>query len=477
MTSNSAIFSPLFNPVYALPEDFTIFVDNQPYYCHKMVVFSLSNTIMNEAIKNPNLSTFIIQKDLISDPNHYFKLVNDYFHGKDITSQLTSQNVLFIMYISQYLFIQQLYEVAASYNQKTTPNLTKDNALDVMKQYSCNKIPNESCEKLIAENWEYYSQKPEILDLPVFAFKRIITSDYFNIQNEAELFSFIKKLSLKSNEYTSLFSLCFPDKLQQDNIEDIISLCEYDNIDSDIIQLLIDIIDPSTNTDNKEDNYPSNFIQQNNQPPQDIEPQFQVSQQSQSNNIPSPTSGFGNAVIMAPYFETNELEISPGIFSFFKNQFGHRISSIITLDGGGTNSQALRNIMEYGQNTFKTYWDNSDGNKYTQSNAYLIITFNGYKIDLQDFTLCCSVAHQNSYQPKSISVQGAINDTWTPIKTIPNCNANNYNPKLNIKISSGGRSFSKFKFTLSSTYASNDADRFHFNISALELYGCIFPIN
>ena len=484
MNSTSPILSPLFNPVYVCPEDFAIIVDNETYYCHKIVVFTLSNVICNEAMKNPKLSSFTIPKESISDPNRYFKLINEYFHGKEI--KLTYQNVPFIWSISQYLQLQQLSELA----KMSVPPLTKENALDIMKQFSQNKIPFEDCEKLIAENWEYYMTKPEIFDLPVYAFQRIIDSEYFSYSNESELFNFIKKLSSKSHEYTSLFGLCYPEKLQQDNIQDIITLSEYDSIEPDVIRLLIDIIDPSEDDSGQYAEYPNQQNIPNIQNVQNVQNMQQFSSQQQPSmpyqqNIQGPgnlstpqlSSEYRNSTIMKPFFESQDTEISPGIFSFFQDQFGKNLNSILKLETP-KNSHALFSILQYGPNTFTEYWDNKDRNKYTQSTAYIIVKFVGYQIELQHFTMCCNVSQLNSYQPKSLSVQGS-NDgsSWSSIQTIQKCDANKRNPKLNVPISNPKGKFSSFKFTLSSTYSNKEADRYHFNISALELYGNIYPLN
>ena len=203
--------SNFFDPTSVCPEDFTFIVDKQKYYCHKMVLMYLSNTLSQQISADPTFSLMEIQG--IKDPNHYFQILIDYFHGKQL--KLTDQNYPLIASMIQYLQISSLFQEISNYIYI----LTKENAIQISKNYSENGLLNPECAKLIALSWNEFIKKEEIYSLPVLSFDQIFKCDEFSVDDESELFNFIIELIKRnSNEYASLFQYCYGDKLGPQDI-------------------------------------------------------------------------------------------------------------------------------------------------------------------------------------------------------------------------------------------------------------------
>ena len=229
----------LFSPSYSIPEDFTFIVDKKKYYCHKFVVFNLSNFLYTQVQNNKNLNSWTIPD--IKDPHNYFQIIVDYFHGKK-KKLINQENSIFISAIANYLQVNELLMDAQEY----IPRVTTENILYVMKLYSELNIPSFDCAQKIAMNWSQYNQKPELMDLPPFAFSQIFR-ELKNI-TQKDLFDFIKKLVEihDTAEYIALFQYCFLPGFEQNDVNDILYHIIYnqtDSIDPNIIKILVDRID------------------------------------------------------------------------------------------------------------------------------------------------------------------------------------------------------------------------------------------
>ena len=233
---NSLQVSYWYVPACASPPDFTFIIDGEKYATHKPIVFASSPKLTELAAKaiakNEIFSEFTFSTDT-KDPKHYFQIFSDYFHGKEI--QITSENAPFLKKISDILGIDAIFNKSCA----LIPPLTEQNAIQQMQLFSSCGVENDECANLIAKRWDVYEQDPAFLDLPVFAFTQILSSDNLNIEIESKLFQLFKKLVEKhGRSYSVLFGYLRMNALEQYDVIEMLSICEYDNIKSEIVGAL-----------------------------------------------------------------------------------------------------------------------------------------------------------------------------------------------------------------------------------------------
>ncbi|EAY11217.1 hypothetical protein TVAG_127240 [Trichomonas vaginalis G3] len=226
-----------FCPTELVPPDFTFCIDGKKYPVHRVAVGSLSPSMNREFLNDPNFSSYTFTK--LKDPNNYFQLISNLFHGHKIT--ITLQNAPFLNEIATILELEYLQKATLNYIVQPTP----ENAIEIMKYYGESNIDNSACAKILANDFDTYSQNPEFFKLPICAFEQIFSDESFDISDN-ELFDFIEKLiQQNSKSYASLLSFVHTESIDQERANKLADQVAYDNVSVEIIDSMLYRINPA----------------------------------------------------------------------------------------------------------------------------------------------------------------------------------------------------------------------------------------
>ena len=203
------------------PDDFKFIVGNKEYKCPSFFADFISPRIANCHAIDPCMNYFVVD---IDDPNNYFELALDLFHGKGFKI-LPKQREFF----KQLAIIFQNNELLCYALDIATQNLTASNALSSLEE----KIPyglDISKEiEVIASN--FYKFKPMLLEnLDVNILMRILHSPHLVVNSESSLFEFVLSLVKQNPDYSVLFSAVKFECLKESEVEQFNKIIKFDQM-------------------------------------------------------------------------------------------------------------------------------------------------------------------------------------------------------------------------------------------------------